>query len=139
MMDWLNPAGLILVILLLIPNIFYGLICKRDFQGQYHNKTMELMEQVGRFGCMAFMVLQLPFCRPAGRLYLILGGILMALYWLGWILPGRKNSIRRALALSTVPSALFLESGLLTGSWPLTALALVFACGHIAISCQNAK
>ena len=45
----------------------------------------------------------------------------------------------RALALSILPSILFLFSGIMTRSVLLTIAALLFAPAHIAISYRNAK
>lgn len=140
-MDWLNLYGLLFVVLLLIPNIVYGIRCPEGFLGNYHNKKVEALEQAGRFGCMAFMVLNFPSVRFLGgkMLYLVVGSVLMTLYWLGWGIFWAENSMRKALILSLLPSLLFLESGLLTGNLPLVVLALVFAYAHITISCENTK
>ena len=54
-MDWLNVFGLILVILLLIPNIVYAIKVK-DQKNLCTNKFMNILEQIGRYACMFLMV-----------------------------------------------------------------------------------
>lgn len=140
-MDWLNGYGLLLLVLLMVPNIVYGIQCPDGFPDSCHHKLVETLEQIGRFGCMAFMILNFPTVRFLwGKdLYLALGGGLMALYWLGWAVFWKENSLRKAVTLSILPSLLFLESGILTGNVLLMLLAMVFAYAHITISCQNIR
>lgn len=49
----------------------------------------------------------------------------------------RGDSLFRALALSILPCAVFLFSGIMLRSIPLSIAAVVFAPCHIAISCKN--
>lgn len=53
--DWLNLFGLGFVVLLLIPNIVYAILHK-NLQNKCENKVMNVMEQIGRYGCMFLMV-----------------------------------------------------------------------------------
>lgn len=136
MMDWFNPFGTLFVVLLLLPNIAYAVFPKRQAGEWRHCRLLEVLEQVGRYGCMLLMVVSAgPI--PPGAVYLALGGCLLGLYWFGWIVFWKENSLRRALVLSILPTLLFLESGMLTGSWPLVGLALVFGVCHIGISVKN--
>ena len=76
---------------------------------------------------------------PGGEaLSLPISAVLAALYCLGWIIFWREDSLRKSLALSILPSLLFLERGILTGNWALTLFALLFAPCHIALSARNA-
>lgn len=74
----------------------------------------------------------------AKNVYLIVGAVLVGLYVLGWIVFWNESSVRKALALSILPSLLFLESGILTRNYPLVVGAAIFAPCHIAISYMNA-
>lgn len=71
--------------------------------------------------------------------YLIVDVILVAAYCGIWIVCFKKSSVFRALALSIIPSILFLFSGIVTGSILLTVAAVLFAPCHIMISYKNAK
>ena len=142
-MEWFNLTGLIFVVGLLIPNIIYAATNKDGFAGEFHNKLVETGEQIGRFGCFILMFIQPSFVTlgyiydGAQTLYLILGIVLLALYCGGWIVFRKGNSIANALALSILPSVLFLESGILTLNIPLIVLSVVFAICHITISYKN--
>lgn len=142
-MEWFNLAGLIFVVVLLIPNIIYAVTNKDGFADNYHNKLVETGEQIGRFGCFILMFIQPSFVTlgyiydGAQALYLILGIVLLALYCGGWIVFRKGNSIAKALTLSILPSVLFLESGILTLNIPLIVLSVLFAICHITISYKN--
>ncbi len=53
--NWLNVFGLVIVVLLLIPNIIYAIKFKNQ-QNKCTNKAMNIIEQIGRYGCMFLMV-----------------------------------------------------------------------------------
>lgn len=144
-MSWFNFIGLIFVAVILIPNIIFAAKNKDGFQNFYQNKFVEIFEQIGRFGCFITMFFTPPFLNLGFKIngaktaYIITGAVLVALYCLGWIVFGRENSVRKSLALSIIPSVLFLESGLLSLNFPLIILSLIFAPCHIIISYKNAK
>lgn len=144
-MDWFSPFGFGFMAAIMIPNILFAAKCKDGFVNYWHCKIVEVLEQAGRFGCFAFMVINVPgtwlgwpsdeaFCA-----YLVINFVLVGLYCLIWGLCFRKNSLFRALALSVLPSAVFLLSGFLSRSGLLTLSALVFAPCHILISWKNTK
>ena len=144
-MEWFNPYGLGFMAVIMLPNLLFTLRYKDDgFANVWHNKPVEVLEQIGRYGCFLLMIFNIPhtwfgFCSDeAFAFYLIGNGILVLLYCLVWALCFRKNSVFRALALSILPSLSFLLSGVLLRSIPLTAAALLFAPCHIIISYQNA-
>ena len=140
-MNWFNVFGLAMVAVILIPNIVFAIRCKDGFANQWHNPA----EQIGRFGCFGFMIFNIPgtwfgwWSDEAFTLYLVVDAILAALYCLIWILCFRKSSVFRALALSILPSLLFLFSGIMSRSILLTIAAVIFAPSHILLSYQNAK
>ena len=71
--------------------------------------------------------------------YLAVNAVLAAAYCIVWAVCFRKSGIFRALALSIIPSVMFLFSGLLCRSVLLTAAALIFAPSHIMLSYKNAR
>lgn len=144
-MSRLNVFGLIVVAVILIPNIVFAAKCKDGFENRWKNKGVEIMEQIGRFGCFGFMIFRIPNTwfgfrsDTAFAVYLAVDIALTLLYCLVWIVCFRKSSVFRALALSILPSVLFLFSGIMSRSIPLTAAAVLFAPNHILLSYQNAK
>ena len=144
-MEWFNPYGLGFMAAIMVPNLLFALRYKEDgFANVWHNKPVEVLEQIGRYGCFLLMIFNIPhtwfgFCSDeAFAFYLIGNAVLVLLYCLAWAVCFRKNSVFRALALSILPSLSFLLSGVLLRSIPLTAAALLFAPCHIIISYQNA-
>ena len=61
------------------------------------------------------------------------------LYCAIWIICFKKNSVFRALALSIIPSMLFLFSGIMSRSVLLIIASALFAPSHIVISYKNVK
>ena len=136
--------GLCAVAILMLPNIAFALRGRSGFENLWHNRAVELLEQIGRFGCFIFMFLELPalcagFWFPLGRAVCrIAGSALLLLYCAVWIVLWRRDCLFRALALSILPCALFLLFGILTRNLPLLAAVLLFAPCHILLSLQNA-
>ena len=144
-MEWINPFGLVFMAVILISNIVFALKCKDGFANKWENKTVQIIEQVGRFGCFGFMIVNIPgtcfgwWSDEAFALYLIADTLLVLTYCLIWIVCFQKNSLVRALALSIIPSILFLFSGIMSRSVLLILSAALFAPSHIVISYKNAK
>ena len=119
--------------------------CKDGFDNKWNNKYVEVTEQVGRLGCFGFMIINIPgtwfgwWSDEAFAVYLIVDTILVMLYCAIWIICFKKNSIFRALALSIIPSMLFLFSGIMSRSVLLIIASVLFAPSHIVISYKNVK
>ena len=88
--------------------------CKDGFDNKWNNKYVEVTEQVGRLGCFGFMIINIPGT------------------WFGWWSD-------EALALSIIPSMLFLFSGIMSRSVLLIIASVLFAPSHIVISYKNVK
>lgn len=144
-MDWFNVFGLAFIALIMIPNIVFAVKCKDGFENSYTNKTIEMVEQLGRFGCFGFMIFNIPgtwfgwWSDEAFALYLIVDALLAVLYCILWVICWSKTSVFRALSLSVIPSLIFLFSGIMSRSVLLIGSALLFAPAHIFISYQNTK
>ena len=144
-MEWLNVFGLVMVAVIMIPNILFAMKCKDGFVNKWNNKSVETVEQIGRFGCFGFMIINIPgtwfgwWSDEAFAVYLVVDAVLVTLYCVIWAVCFRKSSVFRALALSNIPSVLFLFSGIMSRSILLTIAAVLFAPSHILISYQNAK
>lgn len=129
----------------MIPNILFAMKCKDGFVNKWNNKSVETVEQIGRFGCFGFMIINIPgtwfgwWSDEAFAVYLVVDAVLVTLYCVIWAVCFRKSSVFRALALSIIPSVLFLFSGIMSRSILLTIAAVLFAPSHILISYQNTK
>lgn len=144
-MEWLNVFGLVMVAVIMIPNILFAMKYKDGFVNKWNNKSVETVEQIGRFGCFGFMIINIPgtwfgwWSDEAFAVYLVVDAVLVTLYCVIWAVCFRKSSVFRALALSIIPSVLFLFSGIMSRSILLTIAAVLFAPSHILISYQNTK
>lgn len=144
-MSFVNIFGLAVIATIMVPNFIFAAAHKDGFENLYKNRTAEFLEQVGRFGCFAFMILNIPvLCRGfwfdgAKTAYFAASSALTAAYLFGWAVFWKENSLRKSVVLSVVPSLLFLESGFFTLNIPLIVCAMIFAPCHILLSCKNAK
>lgn len=142
-MECLNLYGLIFIAIIMIPNIVFAIKCKDGFENVYQNKTLEILEQGGRFGCIGFMVFNIPGTwfgwgsDEAFAIYLIVNTLLVILYCFLWVVCWKKNNIFRALSLSVLPSAVFVFSGIMSRSVLLILSSAIFAPTHIFLSYKN--
>ena len=143
-MEWFNIFGLAFITAIMIPYIIFALKHKEAFENRYHNKTIEIIEQIGRFGCFGFMIFNIPttwfgwWSDEAFTIYLMVDAVLIVLYCTIWVIYLRKNNVFKAMALSIIPSAIFLFSGIMCRSILLIISSLLFAPAHIFISYKNA-
>lgn len=144
-MEWFNIFGTLFIIIIMIPNIVYALKCKDGFENNWNNKIVETIEQIGRFGCFGFMIINIPetwfgwWSDEAFALYLIVNVVLITCYCGIWIICFRKDTVFKALALSIIPSIIFLFSGVMSRSVLLIISSILFAPAHIMISYKNVK
>lgn len=128
----------------MIPNIIYAVKNKGNVADTYNNKLATVAEQVGRYGCFAFMIFNIPYSYfnfwfdYAIIVYLAVNGGLCLAYLIFWIICRNKSSKLRALALSVIPSCIFIFSGVMLLNIPLICFAVIFAVSHILISYKNA-
>ncbi|MDY5677970.1 MAG: hypothetical protein SPK59_04265, partial [Eubacteriales bacterium] len=91
-MGWFNVFGLIFIVVIMIPNVVFAIKNKDGFNNKSGNKYVEIIEQVGRFGCFGFMIINIPgtcfgwWSDEAFALYLIVDVILVMLYCAIWII-----------------------------------------------------
>ena len=143
-----NPFGLIIMILIMIPNIIYAIKCKENFAKLPQTKfwkIIETFEQIGRYGCFACMIFNIPgtYFGFASKLsfviYLIVNFVFISAYCIIWIFCFNKNNLFKAISLSVLPSVIFFLSGFLSHSVLLTIGAIIFAPCHILISVKSCK
>ena len=141
-MEWLNIFGLILVLLILVPNIIYAFKF-RDQQNKCTNKIMNIIEQIGRYGCMFLMIFNIGiaefgFASKAMFLVYLIGNVaLLISYWIIWILYFKKQTNWEQLALAIIPTCLFLLSGITMQHYLLVIWSVIFGIGHIFVTNKN--
>ena len=141
-MEWFNVYGLAFMAVIMIPNVIFAIKGKAG-DGKWKNKAVEVAEQIGRFGCLAFMVFNIPYTwfgwwsADAFAVYLIVNAILIVAYCIIWAICWNRNGLFKALALSVIPAVVFLFSGIMSRSILLLVSALIFASTHVLISYKN--
>ena len=140
--SWLNIFGLMIIVLIMIPNIIYALKVK-DQQNRCRNKFMNVLEQIGRYGCMFLMVFNIGIAELGFRsvglflTYLFGNSILIISYWIIWALYFKKPAYWKQLALAVIPTAVFLLSGITMMHWLLIIFGIIFGVGHIYVTYKN--
>lgn len=143
-MEWFNAFGLVIMAFIMIPNTIYAVKHPDGFTTNC-SKAVETVEQIGRYGCFATMIFNIPgtwfgwWSDDAFAVYMIVNALLVGLYCGIWIICWNKNSLFRALALSILPAIVFLFSGIMARSVLLILSALLFAPAHIFISCRSVE
>ncbi|MDE7078708.1 MAG: hypothetical protein K2O95_01155 [Clostridia bacterium] len=141
-MTWFNYYGLAIMAIIMIPNIIYALKHKNDENG-YRNKAVEILEQIGRYGCFVCMIFNIPYTYfnfwfdSALVVYLSVNGALCLAYLIFWAICWNRKGKLKALSLSIIPSFIFLFCGIVLANIPLIVFSVLFAVCHIFISCKN--
>lgn len=141
---WLNIFGLILMILILLPNMIYAHKFK-DAENKCTNKVMNITEQVGRYSTMFLMVFNIGIAElgfssiEACLIYGVGNLILLAAYWCFWLLYFKEQKMAYALALAIIPTGIFLLSGITMRHILLIVTSVIFGIGHIYVSYANNK
>ncbi len=129
-----------IVVLLLIPNLIYAL-WHRGGGISSGSRAVNLLEQIGRFGCMICMVVPLGvpggafgFCSPEAFLIWAAGiAALLLAYYACWVFYALRPGRRLELALAVLPCGVFLLHGVLLRHWLLAVFAGIFAGAHVYI------
>ena len=142
-MCFVNVFGLIIFIVIMIPNGLFFIFNKNGFYNNYKNKLVELFEQIGRYCCFGLMIFNIPYLykgfwlKEGQTIYLIVNGLFVFLYLLFWIIYWKKDGIIKAILLSVLPSCIFIFSGVMEMYIPLIISSIVFSVCHIRISYMN--
>lgn len=143
-MNLFNYHGLITMVIIMIPNVVFALKNKDGFINNYHNKTIEILEQIGRYSAFLFMVFNFPFTYfgfwfvGGGWIYVVVNAVLVLTYCFIWIIQKRCDKVFFSLSQSIIPSIIFLFSGIMILSVPLIVSSLIFAFADITLSYKNA-
>lgn len=140
----MNIYSLIIMAIVMIPNIIFA-VKEKNFESKYHNKVIEIIEQIGRFGSMGLMIFNIPLLEFGywfnnGKIvYIVLTGVLAVLYCFVWFLYFKKSTMEKEMSLAIIPTIIFLSSGIIQGKVLLIITAIFFGIGHIIITYNNGK
>ena len=139
-LNWINPIGLIAVVLMLVPNILYAIKFKGHEPKCKCCRSMYILEQIGRYGSMFLMSFNIGIAEYGFAsetyftLYVISNIVLLVAYWLIYALYFHGQSNWKSMALAIVPSCIFLIDGILIRHHLLISFALIFALSHVCIT-----
>lgn len=141
---WINAFNAFAVVFLIAVNL---IAARRGIAGNFKSSRsiVNVFEQIGRYGCMALMIVPLTAGWEFGfasewrmAVWLCLTVLLLAVYGVLWL---RKRRGGKAVlyALAIVPACLFFANGVLLGAWPLAVCALLFGVFHFGIVHENVR
>ncbi len=143
-MDWFNWIGLIIIAMIMLPNVVYSITKKEEFSNTTC-KTLLAFEQIGRLGCIVFMIFNLPYTyfnfwfNHALLVYIIINAVLTLTYVTLFFATWNQKSWFKVISLSLLPSLIFLFSGVAVINIPLIIFAVIFTTCHVMVSVKNFK
>lgn len=138
----LNPLGIAIILLMMAPNVIFALR-HRDMENKCKNRLINLLEQIGRYGCLVLMIICIGLDKfgfgsvEDFLIYLFGSALLLLAYFIFWILYGKSPSRKKALALTIIPCCLFLLCGVTLRQWPLVVFAVFFCVCHVCVTLSN--
>lgn len=148
----MNIYGLMIMVLIMLPNMIYSIKCKAA-KNVCANKVMNLLEQLGRYASMFFMVFNFDLAIAGGiritelgfssvgafLVYLFGNALLILVYWVVWFLYFIKQNLAKSMALAIIPTCIFLLCGITLQHVLLVISAVIFGVGHIYVTYRNVK
>ncbi len=139
---WINAVNAAAVVLLIAVN---WIAARRGIADDFKSRRtlVNVFEQIGRYGCIALMILPLTVgwefgFASVGRMiaWLVLTVLLLAVYVALWCFKTRAGAAV-LYGLAVVPVCLFLANGIMLGHWLLAGFALLFGVFHFWIVYEN--
>ena len=134
---WINAVNAVFVLVLIAVSVI-GQKKSGLAPMQSKHALLNVLEQVGRYCCMALLILPLLpglefgfSSETAMILWLILPPLLLLCYAILWTQTKRGKGVLYGLAI--VPAVLFFCCGLLLRHWALVGAALLFGVSHTLI------
>lgn len=143
-MGWISLMGLILVGLLLLPNMIFT-VKKQATTGYYVKSWVDTVEKVTRITTMLLMIFQFGVSEDgfhsllAFLIYFFGNIILVAAYWIMWILYKKKQTLRRRMILVEIPCIVYLLCAVTLQHWLLLVSAVIFAVSHTCVQQEKMK
>jgi hypothetical protein len=140
-------SGIIIPVLIMVPNIIYYLIIRNKSDIPSSNKSaptlIKIIENIGRLGILITpLFYSLNLDNSFSIYFLLLCLLFLLLYYVAWLryfMSGSnqidlRKSLLIPLPLAVYPSLYLICSSYLLSSTPMLISSLVFAIGHIWVS-----
>lgn len=140
-------SGIIIPVLIMVPNIIYYLIIRNKSDIPSSNKSaptlIKIIENIGRLGILITpLFYSLNLDNSFSIYFLVLSLLFLLLYYVAWLryfMSGSnqidlRKSLLIPLPLAVYPSLSLICSSYLLSSIPMLISSLVFAIGHIWVS-----
>ena len=143
-MGGVNLIGLIFVTLLLLPNLIFT-VKKQQTTGCYVKSWIDTVEKVTRITTMLLMIFQFGVSEEgfhsilAFLIYFFGNIILVAAYWVMWILYKKKQTLRLRMILVELPCVVYLLCAVTLQHWLLLVSAVIFAVSHTRVQQEKMK
>lgn len=137
---WFSVFHLLMIAALLIPNGIY-MLQNKQAKNKCTSRCMNVLEQIGRYGCMLLMILSVEGGTSDDLLAIYEVGSLMCLL-LYVMMRASRCTCRKlwiCMALAIVMALLFLLCGITLHAWMLTAVAVIFALSHPYVTRCNVQ
>lgn len=137
---WINICGIIIVILMLIPNIIYA-YKNKNIENKYNNKTINIIEQIGRYLSIILIIFPIGISGFKSVLYMLIysigNSILLLLYIIIWIHYFKNKTLLKSIFLALLPTIIFFISGVTLNHVGLIMSSIIFGFSHILITYEN--
>lgn len=141
--NWINWVNLLAIVCLILINIIAS---RKGLSGSFNSKYLivNFLEQIGRYGCMALMILpvftkgwEFGFSSAVEMIiWMCFMPLLLIIYSVLWIRKS-KGGAGILYALAIIPVVLFLLNGLLLHHPALIVASFVFGVCHFMIVKEN--
>ena len=140
---WINWINMVAIVYLILINM---IVSRKGLSDSFNSKylTVNIFEQIGRYGCMALMILPI-FTRGwkfgfdsviEMLIWICLTTLLLVIYGLLWAKKA-NGGVGILYGLAIVPAVLFLLNGILLRHPALVIASLVFGIFHFIIVKEN--
>ncbi len=136
--------NLILLIILIIPGSLEAAEYEKNEdkdnpKPKYSNKSLELIEKIGRYGTMLFYVVKYEEVKSNSLISYLVPALFLAIYLIVSFATKKKKSLKRTLALTVIEMLMFLSSGIIDKNYLLLAFLIIFAPAAIVLDINSSK
>lgn len=142
----INLYGLVLLVVLMIPNIVYLQKNKTPNIKIKEKPTAEIIEQMSRYGCIIFTLINTGLyeygfvSQTSIIIWIIVSAVLATAYYVLWFLFFKfGEKLYTAVPMAVIPGFMFVFSGIMMRRWVMVFFSAVFWAAHTYVTYQKYK